>query len=102
VTGDGRIGTGSVERGADREHIWIRGRLLEESLGTRVEALVGVVHEEVAFSDDLEEICSSVVGARGGCDSLRDDRLPGRTAQFKLRQPCNLARNGEIQDAVNI
>ena len=58
---DGAVATGAVQRHLDRLHPRIVGGLADERLDARGEALVGVMDEQGAVADDVED--------RAGCRS---------------------------------
>ena len=85
---------GAVERLLDRDHVRVARRLLHE-LNHHLEALVGVVDDEVLLADGGEAVAAEIL------DPLGKARRVGREQQVRAVLGDHLRHVGQAQDAVD-
>ena len=100
VVHDPRIERRSIERLLDREDVGIVGGLLDEALDARREALVGVVHEQVALSDGGEDVGGLVLVDR--LQAGRDHGRPRCGPEIRAVQVGELPQAREVEHAPDL
>ena len=87
---DRAVGAGAVERLADGQHVGVRRRPHDERLDGGGERLIGVVEEDVALGEHLEQV---TVAGQGG----RRQRHPGLRRQLGAVHRGQVAQSAEVQ-----
>ena len=87
---DPRVSPRTVQRELDRHDVGVVRRLDEQPLDARLERVVGMVHQDVAFGEGREH----GLGGRDG-----DATAPGRVVQLRLGEAGDLPKGPEAQEA---
>ena len=93
------VAGGSVDRVLDRKHVWIIHGLSDERLDGRVEALVRVVHEDVATAQDREDVGLEPLTC--GLQRGRRDPGPFRPEQLGRSVGHELVQVGAVEQPVD-
>ena len=92
---NGRVAADAVQRLLDGQHLRVAGCAAHKP-HHRIEALVGMVQENVSFADVGENIV--LIHQRGH----RIGGIPGRFEMVKSPQPIHLHQEGQIQGTANV
>ncbi len=100
VADDGGVAARPVERLLDGQDLGVVGRLGDEPLDGRREALVRVVDEDVAGPDRAEHVGRLVVVRRQ--EPGRDDRRPGRGLEVGSIELGDRPQAGQVEHAADV